>query len=167
MDKSYVLVERTFEPVTLPVPLVIMVLIAGAIALVIMNYVGKSIGDEPALVLALPFLVITALLITPWLHYEMGISKGEEKYNPIPLSQVQQYVQVDKSKVVIDELPKDYFYTDKLTPTWDPKHSGRRIFEFKYDSLFEKGALVDEDGNEFKLNNDDIKFIQERNASHG
>lgn len=68
MDKSYVLVERTFEPVTLPVPLVIMVIIDGAIAPVIMNYVGKSIGDEPALVLALPFLVITALLITPWLH---------------------------------------------------------------------------------------------------
>lgn len=164
MDKSYVLVERTYEPTTLSVPLVIMAIIAGVIALVIMNYVGKSIGDEPALVLALPFLVITALLITPWLHYEMGISKGEEKYNPIPLSQVQQYIHVDKSKVVIDELPEEYFYHDK---TNKPEHIGRRIFEFKYDSLFEKGVLVDEDGNEFKLNNDDIKFLQERNDSNG
>lgn len=164
MDKSYVLVERTFEPVTLPVPLVIMVLIAGAIALVIMNYVGKSIGDEPALVLALPFLVITALLITPWLHYEMGISKGEEKYNPIPLSQVQQYVHVDKSKVVIDELPEEYFYHDK---TDKPEHVGRRIFEFKNDSLYEKVTLVDENGNSFRLTDDDIKFLEERGANNG
>lgn len=164
MDKSYVLVERTFEPVTLPVPLVIMVLIAGAIALVIMNYVGKSIGDEPALVLALPFLVITALLITPWLHYEMGISKGEEKYNPIPLSQVQQYVHVDKSKIVIDELPEEYFYHDK---TNKPEHIGRRIFEFKNDSLYEKVTLVDENGNSFRLNDDDIKFLEEKGANNG
>ena len=164
MDKSYVLVERTFEPVTLPVPLVIMVIIAGAIALVIMNYVGKSIGDEPALVLALPFLVITGLLITPWLHYEMGISKGEEKYNPIPLSQVQQYVHVDNSKVVIDELPEEYFYHDK---TDKPEHVGRRIFEFKNDSLYEKVTLVDEDGNSFRLTDDDIKFLEERGANNG
>lgn len=164
MDKSYVLVERTFEPVTLPVPLVIMVIIAGAIALVIMNYVGKSIGDEPALVLALPFLVITGFLITPWLHYEMGISKGEEKYNPIPLSQVQQYVHVDKSKIVIDELPEEYFYHDK---TDKPEHVGRRIFEFKNDSLYEKVTLVDEDGNSFRLTDDDIKFLEERGANNG
>ena len=141
-----------------------MVLIAGAIALVIMNYVGKSIGDEPALVLALPFLVITALLITPWLHYEMGISKGEEKYNPIPLSQVQQYIHVDKSKVVIDELPDEYFYHDK---TNKPEHIGRRIFEFKNDSLYEKVTLVDENGNSFRLTDDDIKFLEERGASNG
>ena len=153
-----------YEPTTLSVPLVIMVLIAGAIALVIMNYVGKSIGDEPALVLALPFLVITALLITPWLHYEMGISKGEEKYNPIPLSQVQQYIHVDKSKVVIDELPDEYFYHDK---TNKPEHIGRRIFEFKNDSLYEKVTLVDENGNSFRLTDDDIKFLEERGASNG
>ena len=164
MDKSYVLVERTFEPVTLSVPLIIMAIIAGVIALVIMNYVGKSIGDEPALVLALPFLVITALLITPWLHYEMGISKGEEKYNPIPLSQVQQYVHVDNSKVVIDELPDEYFYHDK---TNKPEHVGRRIFEFKNDSLYEKATLVDENGNSFRLNDDDIKFLEERGANNG
>ena len=164
MDKSYVLVERTYEPTTLSVPLVIMVLIAGAIALVIMNYMGKSIGDEPALVLALPFLVITALLITPWLHYEMGISKGEEKYNPTPLSQIQQYIHVDKSKVVIDELPDEYFYHDK---TNKPEHIGRRIFEFKNDSLYEKVTLVDENGNSFRLNDDDIKFLEERGANNG
>lgn len=163
MDNT-VLVERTFEPVTLPVPIIIMTIIAGAIALVIMNYVGKSIGDEPALVLAIPFLVITTLLITPWLHYEMGISKGEEKYNPIPLSQVQQYVHVDKSKVVIDELPKDYFYHDK---TDKPEHIGRRIFEFKNDSLYEKVTLVDENGNSFRLTDDDIKFLEERGANNG
>lgn len=164
MDKNYIIAERTYEPTTLSVPLVIMVLIAGAIALVIMNYVGKSIGDEPALVLALPFLVITALLITPWLHYEMGISKGEEKYNPIPLSQVQQYIHVDKSKVVIDELPEEYFYHDK---TNKPEHIGRRIFEFKNDSLYEKVTLVDENGNWFRLNDDDIKFLEERGANNG
>ena len=166
MDKNYIIAERTFEPVTLPVPIVIMVLIAGAIALVIMNYVGKSIGDEPALVLALPFLVITTLLITPWLHYEMGISKGEEKFNPAPLSKIEQYVHVDKSKIVIDELPEEYFYNSQNDST-KPEHIGRRIFEFKYDSLYEKVTLVDENGNSFRLNDDDIKFLEDRGANNG
>lgn len=165
MDNT-VLVERTFEPVTPPIPIVIMVIMAGAIALVIMNYVGKSIGDEPALVLALPFLFITSLLIMPWLHYEMGISKGEEKFNPIPLSKIEQYVHVDKSKIVIDDLPEEYFYKDKINTT-KSEHIGRRIFEFKNDSLYEKVTLVDENGNSFRLNDDDIKFLEERGANNG
>lgn len=167
MDKSYVLVERTYEPTTLSVPILIIAILLGAFAFAIMYYGSKYLDSEVASIASIPFLMLMAVLIRPWFWYIMGISQGDAKFNEIPISQVQQYVHVDKSKVVIDELPKDYFYTDKLTPTWDPKHIGRRIFEFKYDSLFEKGVLVDEEGNEFKLNNDDIKFLQERSASHG
>lgn len=167
MDKSYVLVERTYEPTTLSVPIAIIALIVGAFAFTIMYYGGKRFNSEGAAIFALPFIILMAVLIRPWFWYIMGISQGDAKFNEIPISQVQQYVHVNKSKVVIDELPNDYFYTDKLNPTWDPKHIGRRIFEFKYDSLFEKGVLVDEDGNEFKLNNDDIKFLQERSAQNG
>ena len=163
MDKSYVLVERTFAPVTLPVPIVIMVLLAGVITLLIVARSYKS-NDESLQVIAIPFLLVIAFAITPWLHYEMGISKGEEKYNPIPLSQVQQYVHVDKSKVVIDELPEEYFYHDK---TNKPEHIGRRIFEFKNDSLYEKVTLVDENGYSFRLTDDDIKFLEERGANNG
>ena len=159
MDNT-VLVERTFEPVTLSLPLVIITLIAGVITLLIVARSYKS-NDELLQVIAIPFLLVIAFAITPWLHYEMGVSKGEAKYDPIPLSQVQQYVHINQSKVVIDELPEEYFYKDK---TDKPEHIGRRIFEFKNDSLYEKVTLVDEDGNEFKLNNDDIKFLEERGA---
>lgn len=163
MDKSYVLVERTFAPVTLPAPIVIMAIIAGVIVLLIAARSYKS-NDESLQVIAIPFLLVIAFAITPWLHYEMGVSKGEAKYNPIPLSQVQQYVHVDKSKVVIDELPDEYFYHDKANK---PEHIGRRIFEFKNDSLYEKVTLVDENGNSFRLNDDDIKFLEERGANNG
>ena len=166
MDKSYILVERTYEPTTLSVPIAIIAIISGAFAFVIMYYGSRYLDSEVANIASIPFLILMAVLIQPWFWYIMGISQGDAKFNEIPISQVQQYIHVDKSKVVIDELPKDYFYADKLNPTWDPKHIGRRIFEFKYDSLFEKGVLVDEDGNEFKLNNDDIKFLQERGDSN-
>lgn len=163
MDKSYVLVERTFEPITLSDGAITFAIIAGVIALIIMNHSCKR-NDESWIVVAIPFLLVIGFLIVPWLHYKMGISKGEEKYNPIPLSQVQQYVHVDKSKVVIDELPEEYFYHDK---TNKPEHIGRRIFEFKNDSLYEKVTLVDENGNSFRLNDDDIKFLEERGANNG
>lgn len=163
MDKNYIIAERTFAPVTLPVPIVIMAIIAGVITLLIVARSYKC-NDESLLVVAIPFLLVIAFAITPWLHYEMGISKGEEKYNPIPLGQVQQYVHVDNSKVVIDELPEEYFYHDK---TDKPEHIGRRIFEFKNDSLYEKVTLVDENGNSFRLNDDDIKFLEQRGANNG
>lgn len=165
MDKSYVLVERTYEPTTLSDGAITFAIIAGVIALIIISRSYKC-NDESLLVVAIPFLLVIGYLIVPWLHYETGISKGNAQYNPIPISQVQQYIHVDKSKVVIDELPEEYFYKDKFDTT-KPEHIGRRIFEFKYDSLFEKGVLVDDDGNEFKLNNDDIKFLQERGNSNG
>lgn len=163
MDKNYIIAERTFAPVTLPAPIVIMAIIAGVIVLLIAARSYKS-NDESLQVIAIPFLLVIAFAITPWLHYEMGVSKGEAKYNPIPLSQVQQYVHVDKSKVVIDELPDEYFYHDKANK---PEHIGRRIFEFKNDSLYEKVTLVDENGNSFRLNDDDIKFLEERGANNG
>lgn len=163
MDNT-VLVERTFEPVTLSLPLIIMALIAGVIVLLIVARSYKS-NDESLQVITIPFLLVITFAITPWLHYEMGISKGVEKYNPIPLSQVQQHIHVDKSKVVIDELPEEYFYKDKIDTK--PEHIGRRIFEFKYDSLYEKGTLVDENGNSFRLNDDDNRFLEERGAHNG
>lgn len=164
MDKSYVLVERTYEPTTLSVPILIIAIILGAFAFTIMYYGSKHLDSEVANIASIPFLLLMAVLIRPWLWYIMGISKGEEKYNPTPLSQVQQYVYVDKSKVVIDELPEEYFYHDK---TNKPEHIGRRIFEFKNDSLYEKVTLVDENGNSFRLNDDDIKFLEERGANNG
>lgn len=163
MDKSYVLVERTFEPITLSDGAITFAIIAGVIVLLIAARSYKS-NDESLQVIAIPFLLVITFAITPWLHYEMGVSKGEAKYNPIPLRQVQQYIHVDKSKVVIDELPDEYFYHDK---TNKPEHVGRRIFEFKNDSLYEKVTLVDENGNSFRLNDDDIKFLEERGANNG
>ena len=163
MDKNYIIAERNFEPITLSDGAITFAIIAGVIALIIITHSYKR-NDESWIVVAIPFLLVIGFLITPWLHYEMGISKGEEKYNPIPLSQVQQYVHVDKSKIVIDELPEEYFYHDK---TNKPEHIGRRIFEFKNDSLYEKVTLVGENGNSFRLNDDDIKFLEEKGANNG
>lgn len=164
MDKSYVLVERTYEPTTLSVPILIIAIILGAFAFTIMYYGGKHLDSEVANIASIPFLLLMAVLIRPWFWYIMGISQGDAKFNEIPISQVQQYVHVDKSKVVIDELPEEYFYHDK---TDKPEHVGRRIFEFKNDSLYEKVTLVDENGNSFRLNDDDIKFLEERGANNG
>lgn len=164
MDKSYVLVERTYEPTTLSVPILIIAIILGAFAFAVMYYGNKYLNSEVASIASIPFLILMAVLIRPWFWYITGISQGDAKFNEIPMSQVQQYVHVDKSKVVIDELPKDYFYHDK---TDKPEHIGRRIFEFKNDSLYEKVTLVDENGNSFRLTDDDIKFLEERGANNG
>lgn len=164
MDKSYVLVERTYEQTTLSVPILIIVIILGAFAFAIMYYGSKYLDNEVANIASIPFLILMAVLVRPWFWYIMGISQGDAKFNEIPISQVQQYIHVDKSKVVIDELPDEYFYHDK---TNKPEHIGRRIFEFKNDSLYEKVTLVDENGNSFRLNDDDIKFLEEKGANNG
>lgn len=164
MDKSYVLVERTYEQTTLSVPILIIVIILGAFAFAIMYYGSKYLDNEVANIASIPFLILMAVLVRPWFWYIMGISQGDAKFNEIPISQVQQYVHVDKSKVVIDELPEEYFYHDK---TDKPEHVSRRIFEFKNDSLYEKVTLVDENGNSFRLTDDDIKFLEERGAKNG
>ena len=165
MDKNYIIAERNFEPITLSDGAITFAIIAGVIALIIITHSYKR-NDESWIVVAILFLLVIGFLIIPWLHYKMGISKGEEKFNPIPLSKIEQYVHVDKSKIVIDELPEEYFYNSQ-NDTTKPEHVGRRIFEFKYDSLFEKVTLVDENGNSFRLNDDDIKFLEKRGANNG
>ena len=69
MDKSYVLVERTYEPTTLSVPILIVAIILGAFAFAIMYYGSKHSNSEVANIASIPFLILMAVLI----HRGFGI----------------------------------------------------------------------------------------------
>lgn len=58
MDKSYIFVERTFEPNTLSVPILIIAIILGAFAFAIMYYGSRYLDSEVANVAAIPPLIL-------------------------------------------------------------------------------------------------------------
>lgn len=67
----------------------------------------------------------------------------------------------------IDNLEDKYYYKDKLlyakeNEKIEVEHITRRVF--KYDDFYDTKKLIDEDGNEFKLNEEDTKFLKERGA---
>lgn len=80
---------------------------------------------------------------------------------------VEKNIQVDGNKVIIDNLEDKYYYKDKLlnakeNEKTEVEHITRRVF--KYDDFYDTKKLIDEDGNEFKLNEEDTKFLKERGA---
>lgn len=90
----------------------------------------------------------------------IGLAGGHETYKEVHLSSVQADIQVEGDKVVIDKLPDKYYYQDNEDS--GKYHVSRRVF--KFNGFYDTKKLIDENGVEFKLNEDDVKFLKERGA---
>lgn len=92
-----------------------------------------------------------------------GINSDKVTFKEINLSTVEKNIQVDSNKVIIDNLEDKYYYKDKLLYTKKNEkieHITRRVF--KYDDFYDTKKLIDEDGNEFKLSEEDTNFLKEK-----
>lgn len=78
-----------------------------------------------------------------------------------PLSNIEQIVTVEDSKVIIDKLPGNYIYK-KLDDDKSPDSNKKQVFKYEEDSTFNSSYLVMESGKKYKLNEEDTKFLKER-----
>lgn len=102
-----------------------------------------------------------------YIPYMFGLNTDKVTFKEVNLSAVEKNIQVDGNKVIIDNLEDKYYYKDKLlyakeNEKTEVEHITRRVF--KYDDFYDTKKLIDEDGNEFKLNEEDTKFLKERGA---
>lgn len=162
MDKNYILYEKVIDSgihpmsddmkTTLIVCLLLIVLCVLAVGLL------KS--ADILLVAIPPFIIIIGIVGIWGIGNVIGIAGGHETYKETNLSSVQADIQVEGDKVVIDKLPDKYYYQDNKDS--GKYHLSRRVF--KFNGFYDTKKLIDENGVELKLNEDDVKFLKERGA---
>lgn len=105
---------------------------------------------------------LICFLITP-------IPAGIATLNRIPIvnmNQLDSQIHVDGAKITIDPLPEGYEY-NFFSKFYMPSEKKSNIFRFEQDEFYGTTRLIAENGSEFKLSDEDIKFLKERGAKNG
>lgn len=177
MDKNHILYEKIVEPIQLPtytksIKIIICCLIIIFVLYLLQNFFNvdwlNKLFNVIKRITSWIIIVIIALGTAVGLLYMpvmFGINSDKITYKEINLSAVEKNIQVDGNKVIIDNLEDKYYYKDKLlyakeNENIEVEHITRRVF--KYDDFYDTKKLIDEDGNEFKLSEEDTKFLKER-----
>jgi len=77
-----------------------------------------------------------------------------------PFETVQQYIHVEKDKIIIDKLPDEYKF--KKIDNIQPNSKETNIFTFVEDSTYNKHYLVNYKGEKYILNEHDAQFIKNK-----
>lgn len=77
-----------------------------------------------------------------------------------PFETVQQYIHVEKDKIIIDKLPDEYKF-EKIDNV-QPNSKETNIFTFVEDSTYNKYYLVNYKGEKYILNEHDAQFIKNK-----
>lgn len=177
MDKNHILYEKIVEPIqvslpTKPIKIIICCLIIIFVLYLLQNFFNvdwlNKLFNVIKRITSWIIIVIIALGTAVGLLYMpvmFGINSDKVTFKEIDLSVVEKNIQVDGNKVIIDNLEDKYYYKDKLlyakeNEKTEVEHITRRVF--KYDDFYDTKKLIDEDGNEFKLSEEDTKFLKER-----
>lgn len=75
-----------------------------------------------------------------------------------PFETIQQYIHVEKDKIIIDKLPDEYKF-EKIDNI-QPNSKETNIFTFVEDSTYNKHYLVNYKGEKYILNEHDAQFIK-------
>ena len=97
------------------------------------------------------------------------ITAGVATVNRIPtvnMNQLDSQIHVDGAKITIDPLPEGYEY-NFFSKFYTPSEKKSNIFRFEQDEFYGTTRLIAENGSEFKLSDDDTKFLKERGAKNG
>lgn len=97
------------------------------------------------------------------------IPAGIATLNRIPIvnmNQLDSQIHVDGAKITIDPLPEGYEYSF-FSKFYTPSAKKSNIFRFEQDEFYGTTRLIAENGSEFKLSDEDIKFLKERGAKNG
>lgn len=97
------------------------------------------------------------------------IPAGIATLNRIPtvnMNQLDSQIHVNGAKITIDPLPEGYEY-NFFSKFYTPSAKKSNIFRFEQDEFYGTTRLIAENGSEFKLSDEDIKFLKERGAKNG
>mgnify|MGYP000917840496 CR=1 FL=1 len=117
--------------------------------------------------------ILTLIFIPPFAILCIAISGlstfGCSTYHDLiddhrPLREVGDYIDVDSSKVTINELPHNYSY-ETLDNDKKLKSSEKQVFHYEENPNFGATYLVTEDGSRFKLSDEDKEYLKERGVS--
>lgn len=114
--------------------------------------------------------ILTLIFLPPFAILCLAISGfstfGLDTYHSLiddhrPLREVGDYITVDSSKVTINELPHNYGY-ETLDNDKKLKSSEKQVFHYEENPNFDATYLVTEDGDKFKLSDEDKEYLRER-----
>lgn len=77
-----------------------------------------------------------------------------------PFETIQQYIHVEKDKIIIDKLPDEYKF--KKIDNIQPNSKETNIFTFVEDSTYNKYYLINYKGEKYILNEHDAQFIKNK-----
>lgn len=162
MDKNYILYEKTIDSGTYPMSEDMKTTLIVCLLLIVLCVlaVGLLKSADILLVAIPPFVIIVGMVGIWGIGNIIGLAGGHETYKETNLSSVQADIQVEGDKVVIDKLPDKYYYQDNEDS--GKYHVSRRVF--KFNGFYDTKKLIDENGVELKLNEDDVKYLKERGA---
>lgn len=141
----------------------------------LMNYIAFSIALIICLIIWIPVIKdytlsskqLTALVIVGIFALICAgfVTTNEEQQfiktnKTAPFETIQQYIHVEKDKIVIDPLPSNYKYVkyDNI----QPNSNETNIFTFEQDSTYNKNYLINYKGEKYILNEHDAQFIKNK-----
>ena len=95
------------------------------------------------------------------------IQLGRGQYQDAMLKQIDSIIQVEGNKVMINKLPKDYYYKDlkgnRIGYDEDILNGKeKQVLVFEEDNTYNVSYLIDKYGRKYELSDEDTKFLKER-----
>lgn len=121
------------------------------------NLLGQIFGGVITVLSVFPLILGSFCFILLSLQAvvaDVGLQKKDTS-----LSQIAEVIHVEGDKVTIDKLPKEIEYK-----SYRLKGDTKQIFKFERDDYYERGYLIDHDGNKYELNSDDTNYLKERSG---
>ena len=106
--------------------------------------------------------IITMVFLTAFF-----IQLGRGQYQDTQLKQIDSIIQVEGNKVMINKLPKDYYYKDlkgnRIGYDEDILNGKeKQVLVFEEDNTYNVSYLIDKNGRKYELTEVDTKFLKER-----
>ena len=106
--------------------------------------------------------IITMVFLTAFF-----IQLGRGQYQDARLKQIDSIIQVEGNKVMINKLPKDYYYKDlkgnRIGYDEDILNGKeKQVLVFEEDNTYNVSYLIDKYGRKYELSDEDTKFLKER-----
>lgn len=106
--------------------------------------------------------IITMVFLTAFF---IQLSRGQ--YQDAMLKQIDSIIQVEGNKVMINKLPKDYYYKDlkgnRIGYDEDILNGKeKQVLVFEEDNTYNVSYLIDKYGRKYELSDEDTKFLKER-----
>ena len=107
--------------------------------------------------------IITMVFLTAFF-----IQLGRGQYQDARLKQIDSIIQVEGNKVMINKLPKDYYYKNLNDDRFGNEDKDvlneeeKQVLVFEEDNTYNVSYLIDKYGRKYELSDEDTKFLKER-----